>query len=151
MCHWLTYTWPSLPSVVNNCCSLPHILNRTDARHGFPSSTLCCSDCQLFDAPYAIIGIDQICRSPGSDCMSQFCTVTLPSPWVLQKKKTLPSPWASKTRSHRAIASVNPDVLGCLLCCCGRLLAALFFFINVIISSGFSLYLIVVFDMDSLG
>ena len=43
------------------------------------------------------------------------------------KKKTLPSPWASKTRSHRAIASVNPDVLGCLLCCCGRLLAALFF------------------------
>ena len=33
-----------------------------------------------------------------------------------------------KTRSHWAIASVNPDVLGCLLCCCGRLLAALFFY-----------------------
>ena len=152
------HAWPSLPSVVNNCCSLPPILNWIDARHGFPSSTLCCSFCQLFDAPYTIIGIDQICRSPGSDRMSQFCTVTLPSPWVLQKK-TLPPPWASKTQSHRAIASANPNVLGCLLCCCGRLLAALFF-INVIISSGFSLFNsriwyglfgLVVFDMDSLS
>jgi len=82
------HAWPSLPSAVNNCCSLPPILNWIDARHGFPSSTLCCSFCQLFDAPYTIIGIDQICRSPGSDRMSQFCTVTLSSPWVLQKKNS---------------------------------------------------------------
>jgi len=82
------HAWPSLPSAVNNCCSLPPILNWIDARHGFPSSTLCCSFCQLFDAPYTIIGIDQICRSPGNDRMSQFCTVTVLSPWVLQKKNS---------------------------------------------------------------
>ena len=83
------HAWPSLPYAVNNCCSLPPILNWIDARHGFPSSTLCCSFYQLFDAPYTIIGIDQICRSLRSDRTSQFCTVTLPSPWVFQKKNSI--------------------------------------------------------------
>ena len=57
----------------------------------------------------------------------------------------------SQDPSHLSIASANPDVLADVFFAAADASLQPSFFINVIISSGFSLYLIVVFDMDSLG
>jgi len=71
--------------------------------------------------------------------MSQFCTVTLPSPWVLQKKKLfrLREPLRPEA-TERSLAPIQ--MYSAVFFAVADASLQPYFFINVIISSGFSLF-----------